>query len=56
MIKSNRWDFHIANCSQMIYVPDCIICRLCGYTEEFDCDQNIHHQLTVTGDCIKCKR
>jgi Fur family ferric uptake transcriptional regulator len=41
-----------------------IICRKCGYTEEFDCDNkefkkfnnfsNIHHRLTLTGVCNKC--
>lgn len=41
-----------------------IICRECGYTEKFDCDNkeykifnnfsNIHHQLTLTGICNKC--
>jgi len=41
-----------------------IICRKCGYAEEFDCDNNefkkfnnfsnIHHQLTLTGVCNKC--
>ncbi|MBD3361095.1 hypothetical protein GF366_04835 [Candidatus Peregrinibacteria bacterium] len=41
-----------------------IICRKCGYAEEFDCDKNefkkfynfsnIHHQLTLTGICNKC--
>lgn len=41
-----------------------IICRKCGYTEEFQCDKrefkkfknftNIHHQLTLTGVCNKC--
>jgi Fe2+ or Zn2+ uptake regulation protein len=41
-----------------------IICRKCGYVEDFDCDNiefkifnnfsNIHHQLTLTGVCNKC--
>jgi len=41
-----------------------IICRKCGYTEEFECKdsefkqfknfKNIHHQLTLTGVCNKC--
>lgn len=41
-----------------------IICRKCGYAEEFDCDNSefkkfknfskIHHQLTLTGVCNNC--
>ena len=41
-----------------------IICRKCGYTEKFDCENNefkkfknfskIYHQLTLTGVCNKC--
>jgi Fur family ferric uptake transcriptional regulator len=43
-----------------------IICRVCKYSEEFPCTQkedykkfsnfsNIHHHLTLTGVCKKCK-
>jgi len=44
-----------------------IICRKCGYTEEFKCDKekefkyfknfsNIRHQLTLSGVCKKCNK
>jgi len=43
-----------------------IICRQCGYSEEFPCNKdhilnqyknfnNVQHQLTLTGICQKCK-